>query len=104
MSDYAIHSEARAGHWVAWVTSAGDSRPAGSVILPGQTQEEAESRTESIFDLTMVDRAIKRGCLGERQAREDNQNYEGCHQDSSEFLAHRDVLSLNLLCIRPLLN
>ena len=43
MSDYAIHSEARAGHWVAWVTSAGDSKPAGAGILPGQTQEEAES-------------------------------------------------------------
>ena len=43
MSDYSIHSEARAGHWVAWAVAAGESRPAGAVILPGQTQQEAEA-------------------------------------------------------------
>lgn len=43
MSDYSIHSEARAGHWVAWAVAPGESRPAGAVILPGQTQEEAEA-------------------------------------------------------------
>ena len=43
VTTYKIHSEARAGHWVAWVTAVGAVRPAGSIILPGQTQQEAES-------------------------------------------------------------
>ena len=42
-TEYGIHSEPRAGHWVAWAISGDDSRPAGSVILVGQTQEEAEA-------------------------------------------------------------
>lgn len=43
MSDYSIHSEPRAGHWVAWAVAEGESGPSGHVILPGQTQEEAEA-------------------------------------------------------------
>lgn len=43
MSDYSIHSEARAGHWVAWAVAAGESKPLGAVILPGQTRQEAEA-------------------------------------------------------------
>ena len=43
MSDYTIHSEPRAGHWVAWAVAPGESRPAGAVILPGQTRQEAEA-------------------------------------------------------------
>jgi hypothetical protein len=46
MSDYSIHSEARAGHWVAWAVAAGESKPAGAVILPGQTREEAEANAQ----------------------------------------------------------
>ena len=46
MSNYAIHSAARAGHWVAWVTSTDETKPVGSVILPGQTQEEAEANAK----------------------------------------------------------
>ena len=42
-TDYGIHSEPRAGHWVAWAYSGDEARPAGSVILVGQTQEEAEA-------------------------------------------------------------
>ena len=42
-TEYGIHSEPRAGHWVAWAISGGASRPAGSVILVGQTREEAEA-------------------------------------------------------------
>lgn len=42
-TDYRIHSEARAGHWVAWVTAIGAVKPAGAIILPGQTRQEAES-------------------------------------------------------------
>ena len=43
MSDYTIHSEARAGHWVAWAVAPGESGPLGAVILPGQTRQEAEA-------------------------------------------------------------
>ncbi len=42
-TDYGIHSEPRSAHWVAWAVSGDDSRPAGAVILVGQTQEEAEA-------------------------------------------------------------
>ena len=42
-TEYAIHSELRGGHWVAWATSGDDSQPAGGVLLVGQTQEEAEA-------------------------------------------------------------
>ncbi len=48
--EYSIQSEARAGHWVAWLTSPGTSAPVGSVLLPGQTQEEAESNARQWMD------------------------------------------------------
>jgi len=47
MADYEIHSEARSGHWVAWVTVAGSDKPAGHVVLVGQTQQEAEAKAGS---------------------------------------------------------
>lgn len=42
-TEYGIHSEPRAGHWVAWAFSGDEALPAGAVILVGQTQEEAEA-------------------------------------------------------------
>jgi hypothetical protein len=39
---FEIHSEAHGLHWVAWVARAGDKRPDRSVLLVGETQEEAE--------------------------------------------------------------
>ena len=38
-----IQSEARGPHWVAWVADS-NGKPEGSVILVGQTREEAEER------------------------------------------------------------
>jgi hypothetical protein len=38
-----IKSEARGPHWIAWVAGT-DGKPIGSVVLVGETQEEAESR------------------------------------------------------------
>ena len=38
-----IRSEPRGPHWVAWVADA-NGRPEGSVILVGETQQEAETR------------------------------------------------------------
>jgi len=40
---YEIRSEARGSHWIAWVTRNGDPKPHGSVVLIGQTQDEAEA-------------------------------------------------------------
>ena len=55
MSDYTIHSEARAGHWVAWAVAPGESRPAGAVILPGQTRQEAEANARHWIERVTAD-------------------------------------------------
>ena len=39
-----IRSEAHGPHWVAWLVRAGDEKPQRSVVLVGQTREEAEDR------------------------------------------------------------
>ena len=36
-----IRSEARGSHWIAWVSRNGDPKPYRSVVLVGQTQDEA---------------------------------------------------------------
>ncbi len=41
---YEIRSEIRGAHWIAWIARASDGKPEGSVVLVGQTQEEAEKR------------------------------------------------------------
>jgi hypothetical protein len=38
-----IRSEARGPHWVAWVADV-NGKPEGSVVLVGETREEAEER------------------------------------------------------------
>ena len=45
----AVHSEARGPHWVAWVPD-DKGKPVNSVILVGQTQEEAETRARAWAD------------------------------------------------------
>jgi hypothetical protein len=40
---YQIHSEARGPHWTAWVSRDGSGKPHGSIILIGETREEAEA-------------------------------------------------------------
>ena len=59
-TDYEIHSEMRAGHWVAWATSSGDSNPAGSVLLLGQNQEEAETNAEQWVERITQDSKLLR--------------------------------------------
>ena len=56
--DYSIRSEPRAGHWVAWVTSPGTSTPVGSVLLPGQTQEEAEANARQWIERISADASL----------------------------------------------
>jgi hypothetical protein len=38
-----IRSEARGPHWIAWKATP-DGKPAGSIVLVGQTRTEAEER------------------------------------------------------------
>lgn len=47
---YEVRSEARGPHWVAWITRENEERPAGSVLLVGQTREEAEARARAWVD------------------------------------------------------
>jgi predicted RNase H-like HicB family nuclease len=42
----AVRSESRGPHWVAWVPDE-NGKPLKSVILVGQTREEAEARARS---------------------------------------------------------
>jgi len=41
---FEIHSEAHGPHWIAWLTRSGSDKPERSVVLIGETQEEAETR------------------------------------------------------------
>jgi hypothetical protein len=43
-----IHSESRGGHWVAWVGDA-SGKPLNSVVLIGETREEAEGRAKTFY-------------------------------------------------------
>ena len=49
-SAYEIRSELRGGHWVAWVVRTPDGKPDQSVLLVGQTKEEAEARARAWAD------------------------------------------------------
>ena len=40
---YQIHSEARGPHWAAWISRDGSGKPHQSIILIGETREEAEA-------------------------------------------------------------
>lgn len=55
MSEYTVQSEARAGHWVAWAVAPGESRPAGAVILSGQTRQEAEANAQHWIERISAD-------------------------------------------------
>lgn len=41
-----IRSEASGPHWVAWVAGA-DGKPENSIVLVGETREEAEERART---------------------------------------------------------
>ena len=47
---YDVRSELRGSHWVAWIGSGSEGKPAGSVLLVGETREEAESRARAWAD------------------------------------------------------
>ena len=60
MADYEIHSEPRSGHWVAWVKAISSQKPAGEVILVGQTQQEAEANARWWGERLDVDPTLTR--------------------------------------------
>lgn len=41
---FEVRSEAHGGHWVAWVSRPGESTPHQSILVVGETREEAEER------------------------------------------------------------
>ena len=52
----AVRSEARGPHWVAWVPDE-NGKPSGSVILVGQTREEAEARARAWAAMAVTPKA-----------------------------------------------
>jgi hypothetical protein len=44
---FEIRSEAHGPHWIAWLTRSGSDKPERSVVLIGETQEEAETRARA---------------------------------------------------------
>ncbi len=44
---FAVHSEARGPHWIAWLTRDPETRPVRDVVLVGETRAEAEARARS---------------------------------------------------------
>jgi hypothetical protein len=44
---YQIHSEARGPHWIAWITRGTETKPDRSVVLIGETREEAEANARA---------------------------------------------------------
>ena len=50
MGAFEIHSAARGPHWTAWICRPGTDLPHGSVVLVGETQEEAEARARIWLD------------------------------------------------------
>ena len=50
-----VRSEARGPHWIAWVPDE-SGKPRGSVVLVGQTRQEAEERARE-WALKLMSRA-----------------------------------------------
>ena len=44
---YEIHSAARGPHWIAWATRPGSQQPERSVVVIGETREEAEANAKA---------------------------------------------------------
>jgi hypothetical protein len=49
---FEIHSEAHGPHWIAWLTRPGATTPERSIVLVGETQEEAEARARRWAELS----------------------------------------------------
>jgi hypothetical protein len=41
---YSIHSQPKGPHWIAWVARGDNAKPDRSIVLVGETREDAEAR------------------------------------------------------------
>jgi len=57
---FTVHCEQRSGHWTSWVTADDKTTVAGSVVLVGQTQEEAEINARQWADRLAADPRLLR--------------------------------------------
>ena len=53
--DFAIKTESRGAHWIAWVTRGTSDAPIDSVILVGQTRDEVVSKARIWADKLAAD-------------------------------------------------
>ena len=58
--DFDIKTESRGAHWIAWVARGGSDKPLDSVILVGQTRDEAESQARTWVDKLTADPVLIR--------------------------------------------
>ena len=58
--DFDIKTASRGAHWIAWVTRGASDKPLDSVILVGQTRDEAETQARSWADKLTADPVLIR--------------------------------------------
>ncbi|MCH7746862.1 MAG: hypothetical protein IH939_02070 [Acidobacteria bacterium] len=58
--DFDIKTESRGAHWIAWVTRGASDKPLDSVILVGQTRDEAEAQARTWADKLTADPVLIR--------------------------------------------
>ena len=54
-NNFGIKTESRGARWVAWVTRGDSDKPLDSVLLCGQTKDEAESNARAWADRLAAD-------------------------------------------------
>ena len=59
-NDFGIKTESRGARWVAWLTRDGSDKPLDSVLLCGQTRDEAESNARAWADKLVADPVLIR--------------------------------------------
>ena len=60
-TDFEIKTESRGAHWIAWLTRGSSDQPLDSIILVGQTRDEAESQARAWADKLAADPVLIRG-------------------------------------------
>ena len=62
-TNFDIKTEFRSAHWIAWVTRGTSDKALDSVILVGQTRDEAESHARTWADKLAADPVLIRSQL-----------------------------------------
>ncbi len=58
--NFDIKTESRGAHWIAWVTRGVSDKPLDSVILVGQTRDEAAAQARTWADKLTADPVLIR--------------------------------------------